>query len=96
MAHAKAVTAAVKAADQSASAARASALQQRLARAELARMESRHSVVASLPQVIACLLACLRHMHTRLQLPRVRLMLLFWTICTCRVSMHGVLVCCVG
>lgn len=51
VAHAKAVTAAVKAAEESASAARASALERRLARAELARLESVHAVINSIPQV---------------------------------------------
>ena len=51
MAHAKAVTAAVKAAEESATAARASALERRMARAELSRLESVQAVINSLPQV---------------------------------------------
>ena len=51
VAHAKAVTAAVKAAEQSASAAKASALEQRLARAELVRLEGLNAIIASIPQV---------------------------------------------
>lgn len=51
VAHAKAVTAAVKAAEESSAAAQAEALERRMARAELARLESMQAVINSLPHV---------------------------------------------